>query len=224
MVKHDPNPSNTTPAARLARCVIVEDHQMFADLLAMTFTASPDVALEIVEIAPSVAAGIAACDRHKPDLVMLDLALPDGTGDAVAKHVAATLPEARVIVVSGQSGTFVCLPELAPRIDGVVSKTDAFRALQVLLADLFHSTAGIKAPAGSSSDRRRLTSILTKREREVFGLIAQRLSTPRIADRLGLSRHTINAHRKNIASKLGIQGSDLPLVAYEYRKQLTGHP
>ena len=100
-------------AARLPRCVVVEDHQMFGDLLAISFAAAPDVAVDIVEIAPSVAAGIAACDRHKPDVVLLDLKLPDGPGNAVAEHVAATLPETRVIVVSGQSSTFVCPPELA---------------------------------------------------------------------------------------------------------------
>jgi len=194
---------------------------MFADLLAMTFAASPDVALEIVEIAPSVAAGIAACDRHKPDLVLLDLELPDGKGEAVAEHVAATLPGASVIVVSGRVGTFVCPPELAPHIDGVVSKTDAFHSLQVILADLFQSAAGTRGPAGLSPGRRRLTNILSKREREVLALIGQRLSSVEIAGRLGISLHTINAHRKNIARKLGIRGTNLALVAYEYHQQLT---
>lgn len=206
-------------AARRPRCVVVEDHLMFADLLAMSFAASPDVAVDIVEIAPSVAAGIAACDRHKPDLVLLDLKLPDGPGNAVAEHVAATLPETRMIVVSGQASAFVCPPELASRIDGVVSKADAFYALQVMLAALFQPAEGGKS--GSLPPGRRLATILTRREREVLALIGQRLSSREIAERIGISLHTVNAHRKNIARKLGIRGTHLALVAYEYRSQLA---
>ena len=218
MTKPRVNPPKTVSAARRPRCVVVEDHQMFGDLLAISFAAAPDMAVDIVEITPSVAAGIAACDRHKPDVVLLDLKLPDGPGNAVAEHVAATLPETRVIVVSGQSSTFVCPPELASCIDGVVNKADAFHALQVILAGLFQPADGGKG--GSLPQGRRLTTILTRREREGLALIGQRLSSREIAERIGVSLHTINAHRKNIARKLGIRGTHLALVAYEYRSQL----
>jgi DNA-binding NarL/FixJ family response regulator len=221
MTKPRTHPPKAAPARR-PRCVVVEDHQMFADLLAISFAAAPDVAIDIVEIATSVAAGIAACDRHKPDVVLLDLKLPDGPGNAIAEHVAATLPETPVIVVSGQSSTFVCPPELASCIYGVVNKADAFHVLQVMLAGLFQPTAN--GNGGSLSPGRRLTTILTRREREVLALVGQRLSSREIAERIGVSVHTINAHRKNIARKLGIRGTHLALVAYEYRSQLARRP
>jgi DNA-binding NarL/FixJ family response regulator len=201
--------------------VIVEDHRMFADLLAMTFAAAPDLAIDIVEVAPSVAAGIAACDGHRPDIVLLDLDLPDGSGIAVAEHVATALPETRVIVVAGQTSTFVCPPHVAPAVHAVLDKAHAFHDLQMMLADLCGPRADRGGPTGPLPGRRRLTSLLSKREREVLALIGQQLSSVEIAGRLGISLHTINAHRKNIARKLGVRGTNLALVAYEYRAQLT---
>jgi DNA-binding NarL/FixJ family response regulator len=218
MQKLRPTAARAAPAVRRPRCLIVEDHRMFADLLAMTFAAAPDLAIDIVEVAPSVAAGIAACDGHRPDIVLLDLDLPDGSGVTVAEHVAATLPDTRVIVVSGQTSTFVCPPHVSPAVHAVIDKAHAFHDLQVKLADLCEPRGGRTGPLPG---RRRLTSILSKREREVLALIGQQLSSVEIAGRLGISLHTINAHRKNIARKLGIRGTNLALVAYEYRAQLT---
>ena len=194
---------------------------MFADLLAMTFAAAPDLAIDIVEVAPSVAAGIAACDGHRPDIVLLDLDLPDGSGIAVAEHVAAALPDTRVIVLSGQTNTFVCPPHVGAAVHAVVDKAHAFQELQVILADLGEPSTERGGPTGPLPGRRRLASILSKREREVLALIGQQLSSVEIAGRLGISLHTINAHRKNIARKLGVRGTNLALVAYEYREQVT---
>jgi DNA-binding NarL/FixJ family response regulator len=200
-----------------ARCVIVEDHLLVADLLAMTLAAAPDMAVDILAIAPSVAAGIEACDRCRPDVVLLDLGLPDGPGLTVAEHVATTLPKARVIVLSGQTVGFTCPENLAAIIHGVVDKGDGFHALQMTLADLIQPLAARRGKTG----RPRLSNLLSRREREVLALIGQRLSSRAIAERLGISPHTINTHRKNIAHKLGVRGTNLALAAYEYREQLA---
>jgi DNA-binding NarL/FixJ family response regulator len=200
-----------------ARCVIVEDHLLVADLLAMTLAAAPDMAVDILAIAPSVAAAIEACDRCQPDVVLLDLGLPDGPGLTVAEHVAATLPKARVIVLSGQTAGFTCPENLAAIIHGVVDKGDGFHALQMTLDDLIRPLVTRHGKTG----RRRLSNVLSRREREVLALIGQRLSSRAIAERLGVSLHTINTHRKNVAHKLGVRGTNLALTAYEYREQLA---
>jgi DNA-binding NarL/FixJ family response regulator len=186
------------------RCVIVSDHGLFADLLAMILAAAPDLPLDIVEIASSSDGGIRACDAHRPDVVLLDLGLEDGRGADVADHAAAMISDARVVVVSRQS------------------EARSFNALLGLLANLFQSPVSPGTTRAATSGRR-LARMLSRREREVLALIGQRLSSRVIAERLKVSLHTINAHRKNIAHKLGVQGVNLALVAHDYREQLARH-
>jgi DNA-binding NarL/FixJ family response regulator len=62
-----------------ARCVIVEDQRMFAELLATLLQASPDIDLEVAAAVASVTGGIAACELHRPDLLLLDIGLPNGS-------------------------------------------------------------------------------------------------------------------------------------------------
>lgn len=222
-VARTPKPAPTLPQpVRRPRCVIVEDHRMFADLVTLVCATAPDIPVDIVEIAPTVAAGIAACNKHKPDLVLLDLGLPDGSGIAVAEHVATVLPHTRVIVVTGQASTFVRPLHLSAAIHAVVSTTDAFDALQVLLASMFGRKGQPKVGNGRPAEGRRLAGLLTRREREILAMIGHRVPSREIAERLGLSVHTVNSHRKNIARKLDVPGSDLAFVAYDYRTRDPG--
>lgn len=210
------------------RCVVIEDHRMFLDLVTTMLHATPSLAIDVVGTAGTVADGIAACDRLKPDLVLLDLALPDGTGITVAQHLAAAHPYAKIVVISGQSSTFVCPAALASCTHAVVHKAEAFDALQAILAGLaglaargtgsrlVGTHAALKARSGLPSRH------LSQREREIFALIGASLTSEEIAHKLGLSIHTVQTHRKNIAAKFGVSGRKLPALAYQFRDQLSG--
>lgn len=210
---------------RRLRCVIISNHGLLTDLLAITFSAAPDLPVDVVEVAASASAGIKACDEHRPGVVLLDLAVPDGGGLDVAKHVAATLPDTRIVVVSAHGGDDVKPAGQRRQMRGVVREAGTFNALQAILVDVVGSGGGRAAANGSSAGGgRRLANVLSRREREVLSLIGQRLSSRAIAERLAVSLHTINAHRKNIARKLGVQGVNLALVAHDYREQLANRP
>jgi DNA-binding NarL/FixJ family response regulator len=220
---------DATPVAHPAsvkrlRCVIIEDHRMFLDLVTTMLHAAPGLGIDVVETAGTVAGGIGACDRVKPDVVLLDLALPDGTGITVAEHVASTQPDARIVVISGQSSTFVCPTKLARCTHAVVHKAEAFDALQAILAGL---SAPDCRPATSASGRQQTTKPslivrpLSQREREILALVGASLTSDEIAAKLELSLHTVSTHRKNIAMKLGIPGRKLTAEAYRFREQLA---
>ena len=179
-----------TPEA--LRCLIVEDQVMFLQLLRSMLEAMPG--LQVVATATRQADAIALCSGdNPPDLLILDLALPDGDGLAVAQTLAASQPNAKVVVLSGQASSFVCPASLQPLIAGVVDKTSAFAQLtRVLERCLPHSTAP-----------------LTPRQREIYGLIGQGLTNKEIARTTGLSVATVETHRKAIAQKLGVSGSEL---------------
>jgi DNA-binding NarL/FixJ family response regulator len=177
---------------RELRCLIVEDQVMFLQLLRSMLEAMPG--LQVVATATRLADAIALCSGDDaPDLLILDLALPDGDGLAVAEALAATRPHSKVVVLSGQASSFVCPAALQPLIAGVVDKTSAFGQLtQVLERCLPHSAEP-----------------LTPRQEEIYGLIGQGLTNKEIARATELSVATVETHRKAIAQKLGVSGSEL---------------
>lgn len=176
---------------------------MFEELLGALIEA--ENLLEVVAAAHTVREGIAACHRHQPDLLLLDLALPDGSGLDVARALAECRPAARTIIISGQADTFRCPPDLKEHIYSIVDKTRPFTVVrQELLGCL-----GKLAPRGSRREAAADISLLSPREAEVFRLIGRGLSSKEIAAAAFISPQTVATHRKKIAAKLGLRATAL---------------
>lgn len=190
-------------AAVALRCVVVEDQVMFLELLVAMLRTLPN--LQVVATAQGVSEAVAACQLHAPELLILDLALPDGHGLDVLTALRLQPDPPRTIVLSGQASSFVCPRELGPLVQAVIDKTRAFNDLNAAIRPLLHAhDDGIAA--GDSS-------LLTAREREVFALIGKGCTNRAIADQLGLSLRTVETHRKNVNHKLGAKGSELVRLA-----------
>ncbi|MFM7651985.1 MAG: response regulator [Vulcanococcus sp.] len=155
------------------RCLIVEDQLMVLQLLQTMLQAIDGI--RICHTATSQAEGLALCRRDPPDLLILDLALPDGSGLAVAEQLLELNPAAQLIVLSGQASSFVCPAALQPMVRGVVDKTAAFRQLQEAIARCLHQSP----------------QPLTPRQQEIFRLIGRGLSNREIAARTGLALTTV---------------------------------
>ena len=206
-----PQPAATEPV----RCVIVEDQSMFLDLLAAMMRIHGGT--RIVAQAGDIASGCAACEEHRPDVLILDLGLPDGDGLEVARRFIECHPAGRVIDVSGQASEFICPDWLNDSIQAVISKSDTFESLRRELDEL----TGI-VPRGVGKDRNRFPEKpLTEREAEVFRLIGDGLSSRAIADVLGISEHTIQTHRKRMAAKLGTSGDELTRRAIAHQTMFS---
>jgi DNA-binding NarL/FixJ family response regulator len=208
-------PSETIP------CLIVEDQRMFADLLVTMLRASPGLNIDVRTVAMDAAGGLAVVEAGGIDLLVLDLALPDGSGLQVAERLVQVNPEAAVIVLSAQVATFVCPEHLAGHIVAVVDKTDAYGALQKALGSLQRKrSSGVTVPdAGPAAGRPAVE--LSSREREVLLLVGQGLTSEEIASRLNITRHTVQSHRKKIASKVGTRGSELTHYAYQFWQRVA---
>ena len=219
MSNMSPKRDRGTPAGTIARksCVVVEDQVMFLELLTGLLMARPR--LHVAARARDVAAGAAACTRLKPDLLILDLALPDGDGLHVARAFLDARPDGRVIVLSGHASNFVCPAWLNDGLQAVVSKNDAFEVLRRELDDLL---GALPVPvAGGADPGPARGRPLTAREAEVFALIGEGLPSAEIAARLEVSEHTVHTHRKRIAAKLGTQGDEIVRRAVALRTTLS---
>lgn len=204
-------------AGRIISCVIVEDQAMFLEMLSEMVALRGG--LRVVDQARTVAAGRVACTTHRPDLLILDLALTDGEGLDVARTFVEANPDGRVIVVSGNASDFVCPAWLTPALQAVISKNETFQALRQELDDL---VGGGRLP--SPARVRTATAELSPREAEIFALMGDGLTTRQIAERLHLSEHTVHTHRKRLALKLGTQGDELTRLAITQRLFSLGPP
>lgn len=198
------------------RCVIVEDQTMFLQMLHNLLQGLPG--FHVVGTAQSEAAGIAVCEKHQADLLLLDLSLPDGHGIKVARRFAAVNPAGRTIILSGEASTFVCPADLRKNIHAVLDKTQAFDDLASELKTLLPRARG-----GSSSARNSdIRGLLSDREYEIFLLIGRGLMSKEIGEKLDISAQTVQVHRRKIAEKLGTAGPELVQVALKHYHTTMG--
>lgn len=172
---------------------------MFRELLGALIEAED--LLVVAAAANSACDGIEACERHRPDILLLDLALPDRNGLAVARALAKCHPAARTIIVSGEADTFQCPPDLKPQVYSVVDKTRAYSVLRTEIGNLVRQLGGGDA---SPPDE---TAALSAREMEIYRLVGLGLTSKEIAARIFISPQTVDTHRRKIAAKLGMSAS-----------------
>lgn len=211
------------------RVVVIDDHLFVADALAETLEGL--AGFVISGTAGSLARGLTLVEEARPDVVVMDVRLPDGDGAAGTGEVLARSPETRVLVLSAQTGIDVIARAVHNGASGFLAKTtplaelvDAIRAVHggSVLFDppVLRDVARYLSQRGS-----RLGDDLTERELEVLQLLAQGMTTADIATRLFLSHHTVRNHVRHILQKLDAH-SQLEAVAVAAREGLvdTGAP
>ena len=201
-------------------CLLVEDQSMFMELLVPVLQDIPG--LKVVATASTAHEAIAAVQSLSPELLILDLYLPDLPGIRVAEALQRQRPDPHLIVLSGQASSFLCPPELQSMLHAVVDKTSAFRELRQEIGRLLGqrpqsawagADGAIKADPLAAADPPLETPLLTQREQEVLALLAQGCSTRAIAETLGVAETTVATHRRALRSKLGVSGSELVRLA-----------
>jgi two-component system, NarL family, response regulator NreC len=212
-----------------ARILLVDDHAVVRGGLKMLLAADPD--LEIVGEAETGGQGIRLADELQPDVVLMDISMPDMNGIEATRRIKAEHPEIAVLALTMHEDDQYFFEMLAAGASGYVPKRAApndllaaIRAVQNGGVYLFPSLARVLVGdylqrAGQQGDAGRPFDVLTEREREVLVLIAQGLSNQEIADQLVISVKTVNRHRENIMAKLNLH-SRVELVRYAIEKGL----
>jgi len=187
------------------RVLLVEDHDMVARGLEAALNAEDDIA--VVGRAANVADGIRAYDDLRPDVVVMDYRLPDGSGTDATRRIRDTHADATVLLLTGFDDPGVVSAALEAGCSGFVTKDASIESLAGAIravargAAVFPAERLARALSGSSGERM-FGATLTGREREVLGLLARGNSTEEIAATLFLSMHTVRNHVRNILTKL----------------------
>lgn len=198
------------------KCILVEDQTMFRQMLHNMLLGIPGVI--VLETAETRAAAIKACDHHQPEMLVLDLALPDGHGLDVARHLVKHNRTAKIVILSGEASTFVCPADLQANVHAVLDKTQAFEDLAEEIAALLGEARTGYPLARQGEIRERLSP----REYEIFLLIGRGWLSKEIGEKLSISPQTVQTHRRKIATKLGTSGSELIQLAIKHYQSTMG--
>ena len=207
--------------------LLVEDHEVLRDGIRSLIAATDD--FEIVAEAADGATAVELVARHRPDIVVMDIWLPRLSGIEATRQIAQG-NRTRVLILSQHDGWNFVEEALKAGAAGYLVKTSsgfqlltALRAIREGKSYLSPEIAGRVVDAVVRPDRNPSSAIgaLSGREREILQLIGEGLSSKEIAESLGVSARTVEAHRANVMQKLDIH-KVAGLVRFAIREGIIG--
>jgi two-component system nitrate/nitrite response regulator NarL len=203
------------------RVLVVDDHALFTDAILPTLR---EMEWEVVGVVRRGEEAIEAALREQPDLVMVDLGLPDMGGISVGTRILEALPGTRVIALTGRSDEEAVQAAKGAGFHGFLTKDIPLPKFpEALAAALRGEVVSFQRPVVESRpvstvdrDAELLASQLTPREREVLALLVEGIDNAQIARRLSVSANTVRTHVQSILTKLGVR-SRLQAAAFAVR-------
>lgn len=206
------------------KVLIADDHQLFREGLANLLLTATDI--EVIEQAESGVEVLEKAGKFKPDVVLIDIAMPKMNGIEATRELKKNKPEIKVVAVSMHSDRQYVKGILEAGADGYLLKnctyrqlTDAIRSVyagkKFLSEDITEMViSGYLDQPETNAD---LYSQLSDREKEIFKLYAEGKSTREIGEKLFISVKTVGTHKQHIFEKLELK-TTADIVKYALKK------
>jgi len=205
--------TNEPPAERPLRLLLVDDHEVVRQGLAALLARRP--AFQVVAEAGTVAEALAAARRFRPDLVIMDVRLPDGTGIEACRDIRAEMPKTRVVMLTSYPDEEAVLAAILAGASGYLLKQIRGRDLVAALEAVGRGDSLLdpavtervlervrRVAAGGMTDE---LASLTSQERKILFLVADGKTNKEIATEVFLSDKTVKNYVSSILSKLDLQ-------------------
>ncbi|MEV4943746.1 response regulator transcription factor [Streptomyces zaomyceticus] len=216
------------PEAHEIRILLADDHRLVRRGVRLILDAEPD--LTVVAEAGDGSEALEAARTHRPDLAVLDIAMPRMTGLQAARELARTQPGIRLLMLTMYDNEQYFFEALSAGASGYVLKSVADRDLveacrATMRGEPFLYPGAVNALIRTYLDRARQGGPLperaiTDREEEILKLVAEGHTSQQIADTLVISVRTVERHRANLLQKLGLKDR-LELTRYAIRAGLV---
>jgi DNA-binding NarL/FixJ family response regulator len=193
------------------KIMLVDDHKMVSEILGALLEREGD--MEVVAIADNGMEAISKAREVKPDIICMDMAMPEMDGLEACRRIMAEAPEIRIIVLSMYSGKKYVVDAFNAGARGYILKDSTFKELagaircvannngyldpKISDVDIYEQIQHPHKPDSLNGQK-----LLTSREREVLRLIAAGRDYKNIANALDISTKTVEAHRRHISRKL----------------------
>ena len=200
-------------APRPLRLLVVDDHEVVRQGLAALLDRRPG--FEVVAQAETVAESLAQAAKYEPDLVIMDVRLPDGSGIEACREIRAALPNTRVVMLTS-------FPDEEAVLSAIIAGASGYLLKQVRGRDLVAALEAVgrgeslldpavtekvlervrRVASGAATDE---LADLTAQERKILLLVAEGKTNKEIADDVFLSDKTVKNYVSSILSKLNLQ-------------------
>jgi NarL family two-component system response regulator LiaR len=196
------------------RLLIVDDHPLTRDALATLLGAN---GFEVVGQASSGAEAVRLAAELRPDLIVLDLTMPDMDGLEALPRLREAVPDAEIVVLTASEDDGNLLAAIRGGAAGYLLKSEPPERIVGFLHGVSHGEVALSGPvarrlleqvregghrAGAVPES--IVATLSARELEVLLLLDQHIGTDEIAQRLIISEHTVRSHVKSLLAKLGV--------------------
>jgi len=202
------------------KILLADDHKIVSDCLEPLLNKQPD--MQVVARAENGQMAVRLTQKMEPDVVIMDIAMPDLNGIEATRQIIAHCPGVKVIALSMNSGRRFVTGILNAGASGYLTKNCSFEELVSAVRNVVADKKYLSPEISDIVIEETLptSSLLTTREREVLQLLAEGMTVKEIASQLHRSIKTIHTHRKQIMEKLGIH-SIAELTKYALREGLT---
>jgi DNA-binding NarL/FixJ family response regulator len=221
-------PMHPTGECAKVRVLVADDHTILRAGLKMMLNAQPDI--EVVGEASDGHQAISEAQRLRPDVIIMDITMPECNGVEATKQVKRLLPGTRVLVLTMHENEEYLFQMLRAGAAGYILKeaadTELISAIRVVSSGRFYLSSSAQSMMVSDYLQRVNTGeehdsyyALTEREREILKLVAEGHTNSQIGERLFISPKTVDTHRTHIMDKLNLH-SRAELVKFAMRRGL----
>jgi DNA-binding NarL/FixJ family response regulator len=202
------------------RLLIVDDHALLREGVRSVLELCAD--FEVVAEADTAATALAAWRRHRPDVTLMDLLLPDGPGTDAVAALRRDAPSARFLMLTTYDGDEDIHRALAAGAAGYILKNVSSHELEAAIRAIHSGQKYLPPAVARRLAERAEFEELTPRELEVLGLLVKGCANKQIATLLGCAELTVKAHLRSILAKLSVE-SRTEAVAIALQRGLVRH-